>query len=64
MLGAITNALWVIPNSDMSEDFKVNIVKKMASEYSQCYISRVEVHPNVLPVHLLDNSEGTKTQKT
>lgn len=63
VLRTITNAPWYIPNREIRSDLEVNSVKQEISEYSGRYLKRLDTHPNVLAVNLLDNSEQTQRLK-
>lgn len=63
VLRTITSAPWYIPNREIRSDLEVNSVKHEISEYSGRYLKRLDTHPNVLAVNLLDNSEQTQRLK-
>lgn len=57
VLRVITNSPWFIRNKDIYRDLNVPTVKQVIVECSEKYLKRLEVHPNVLAINLLDNSE-------
>lgn len=63
VLRAITDAPWFVANRDIYSDLQVPTVSEVIVKCSKDYTQRLEVHPNVLAINLLDNSQQTRRLK-